>query len=112
MKRLTLLIVTVAALAVTAAAGAHPLGNFTINHFARVEVAGDRLYVRYVLDMAEIPTYEARQQGVDARAYAARVARGLRVTLDGRPVVLVPVAHALAFPPGVGGLHTLRLEVI
>ena len=112
MKKLLLLVVAVCALAVTAAASAHPLGNFTINRFARVEVSGDRLYVRYVLDMAEIPTYEARQQGIDGKAYVARVARGLHVTLGGRPVALVPVAHALAFPPGVGGLHTFRLEVI
>jgi nickel/cobalt exporter len=95
MRKLVLLAAAVCALAVTAAASAHPLGNFTINRFARVEVAGDRLYVRYVLDMAEIPTYEARQQGVDPRAYAARLARGLRVSLDGRPVALVPVGHAL-----------------
>ncbi len=53
------------------AAQAHPLGNFTINRFARVEVAGHRLYVRYVLDMAEIPTYQARQQGVDAERVRA-----------------------------------------
>src|SRR5437868_5685827 len=94
------------------AAQAHPLGNFTINRFARVEVAGHRLYVRYVLDMAEIPTYQAQEQGVDAGVYARRIAAGLHVTLGGRAVRLVPVAHALAFPPGVGGLHTMRLELV
>ena len=30
----------------------------------------------------------------------------------GARVALVPVAHALAFPLGVGGLHTMRLELI
>ena len=112
MKRLLLLAATACALAIPAAASAHPLGNFTSNHFARFEVAGGHLYVRYVLDLAEIPTYQARQRGVDAGVYALRVADGLRVTLDGRPVTLRPVAHALAFPPGVGGLRTMRLEVI
>ena len=112
MKRLLLGLVAAAALAVPAAAAAHPLGNFTINRFARVEVAGNRVFVRYVLDLAEIPTFEARQRGVDARVYASRLARGVHATLDGRTVVLVPVAHALAFPPGAGGLHTMRLEVI
>jgi ABC-type nickel/cobalt efflux system permease component RcnA len=111
-KRLLILAAALAALALPATAGAHPLGNFTINRFARVEVAGHRMYARYVLDMAEIPTYQARQQGVSAGAYAARIARNLRVTLDGRRVALVPVRHALAFPPGVAGLHTMRLEVI
>src|SRR5207248_1459680 len=109
-------LLVIAALAATllapAAAQAHPLGNFTINHFARVEVAGHRLYVRYVLDVAEIPTYQARQQGVDPSAYARRLAAGLHLTLAGRAATLVPVSHALAFPNGVGGLHTMRLQLI
>jgi ABC-type nickel/cobalt efflux system permease component RcnA len=111
-KLVVVLVATVALLAPVAAAHAHPLGNFTINRFARVEVAGHRLYVRYVLDMAEIPTYQARQQGVDPNTYARRLARGLHLSLDGRVVVLRPVAHALAFPLGVGGLHTMRLELL
>jgi nickel/cobalt exporter len=111
-RRLLVIAVFSAALVAPVAAQAHPLGNFTINRFARVEVAGHRLYVRYVLDMAEIPTYQARQQGVDPAVYARRIAAGLHVTLAGRAVALVPVAHALAFPPGVGGLHTMRLELI
>jgi ABC-type nickel/cobalt efflux system permease component RcnA len=111
-KKLLLVLVAAAALLVPVAASAHPLGNFTINRFARVEVSGHRLYVRYVLDLAEIPTYQARQDGVDPAVYSQRVARGLHVTLGGRPVVLRPVARALAFPRGVAGLHTMRLEVI
>ena len=112
MKKLLVVLVAATALLVPAAASAHPLGNFTINRFARVEVAGHRLYVRYVLDLAEIPTYQARQDGVDPAAYARRVARGLHVTVDGRPAVLRPIARALAFPRGVAGLRTMRLEVI
>jgi ABC-type nickel/cobalt efflux system permease component RcnA len=112
MKKLVVLVSLAAALLAPVAAQAHPLGNFTINRFARVEVAGHRLYVRYVLDMAEIPTYQARQQGVDASLYARHLAAGLHVTIAGRSVVLVPVLHALAFPQGVGGLHTMRLELI
>jgi nickel/cobalt transporter (NicO) family protein len=111
-RPLFLLPAVLAALFLPAAAGAHPLGNFTVNHFARVEVAGHHLYVRYVLDLAEIPAYQARQQGVDASTYAHRIAHGLHVTLDGQPAALVPVRHALAFPRGVAGLHTMRLEVI
>jgi len=111
-KKLLVVLVAVAALLAPAAASAHPLGNFTINRFARVEVAGHRLYVRYVLDLAEIPTYQARQEGVEPAVYARRLARGLHITIDGRAAVLRPVARVLAFPPGVAGLHTMRLEVI
>jgi nickel/cobalt exporter len=112
MKKLIVLASLAIALLAPVAAQAHPLGNFTINRFARVEVSGHRLYVRYVLDLAEIPTFQARQEGVDASVYSERLARGLQVSVDGRRVALVPVGHALAFPKGVGGLHTLRLEVI
>jgi len=111
MRRLVLLGLAALLLA-PAAAQAHPLGNFTINRFARVEVSGRRLYVRYVLDLAEIPTYQARQEGVNPNVYATRIAADLHVSLGGRPARLVPVRHALAFPLGVGGLHTMRLELI
>src|SRR5438552_5950949 len=100
MNRLAVLLVVAAALLAPAAASAHPLGNFTINRFSRVQVAGHTLYVRYVLDLAEIPAYQARQQGVDPGAYARRIASNLHVSVGGRAVRLVPVTHALAFPLG------------
>jgi ABC-type nickel/cobalt efflux system permease component RcnA len=112
-KRLALLLVCAAALAVPVAAEAHPLGNFTINRYSELDLAGNRIYVLYVLDMAEIPTFQARQSGpVDAAAYARRIAAGARVTVDGHAATLVPVEHELAFPPGQGGLQTMRLEVL
>jgi len=91
-------------------AGAHPLGNFTVNRFSRVVVAGDRVYVRYVLDLAEIPTFQDR--GTLATAYVKRITRGVQLTVDGRRAALVPVGHALAHPAGAGGLETTRLELI
>jgi ABC-type nickel/cobalt efflux system permease component RcnA len=112
MRKLAVLLVLAAALVAPVAAQAHPLGNFTINRFARIEVAGHRLYVRYVLDMAEIPTFQARQVGVNPAVYARRLAQGLEIRVDGRRVMLTPTSHALAFPLGVGGLHTMRLEAI
>ena len=82
MKRLIFLLVALAALAVPVAASAHPLGNFTVNRFSRLEVSGPRLYVLYVLDLAEIPTFQAGK--IDARAYARRIARGAELTVNGR----------------------------
>jgi nickel/cobalt transporter (NicO) family protein len=110
MKKLAVLLVVAAALLAPAAASAHPLGNFTINRFSRVEVSGHRLYVRYVLDMAEIPTYQAGR--IDARAYARRIAGSAQLEIKGRRVRLVPLGTALAHPRGAAGLHTTRLEVI
>jgi hypothetical protein len=39
---------------------AHPLGNFTINHYSRIELAAEQVILRYALDMAEIPTFQER----------------------------------------------------
>ena len=47
-----------ALLATATTASAHPLGNFTVNRYAGIEVAGSDVYVRYALDLAEIPTYQ------------------------------------------------------
>jgi ABC-type nickel/cobalt efflux system permease component RcnA len=109
-RRLVLILAAVAALAAPAAAVAHPLGNFTVNRFSRVEVAAHRVHVLYVLDLAEIPTYQAGR--IDRAAYARRLAAGARLELDGKQVRLAPVAAALAHPRGAGGLPTTRLEVL
>ena len=49
---------------------AHPLGNFSVNHLSEVSVSADRVDVRYVLDQAEIPTFQQRGRGA-RRAAAA-----------------------------------------
>ena len=70
-KRLLVLLAVLAALAAPLAATAHPLGNFTINRYSRIEPSGNRVYVLYVLDLAEIPTFQAKPQvadGHEARA--------------------------------------------
>jgi nickel/cobalt transporter (NicO) family protein len=101
MKRL-LVSVLACYLVNTAAASAHPLGNFTVNRFARVEIAQDRLYIRYALDLAEIPTLQHVAPRVD----------GLEVRVDGRRVPLRVVRRSLAHPPGAAGLRTTRFQAI
>jgi ABC-type nickel/cobalt efflux system permease component RcnA len=101
MKRFVALVSLLYLLA-PAVASAHPLGNFTINRFARVEIAHDRLYVRYAVDMAEIPTL----QRVPIRI------SGLHVSVNGRPVVLHETKTVLAHPPGAAGLRTTRFQAI
>jgi len=109
-RKLVLLLAALVALAAPMAAVAHPLGNFTVNRFSRIEVSGPRVYVLYVLDLAEIPTFQAGK--IDARAYARRIARGAELTVNGRPARFIAGATALAHPPGAGGLRTTRLEVV
>jgi nickel/cobalt transporter (NicO) family protein len=110
-RRLALAVLAVVVLVAPAAADAHPLGNFTVNRFAGVELAGDRVYVHYVLDLAEIPTYQERGR-VTRAGFAASVARRLELTLDGRRAPLATVASRSTLRPGSGGLKTLRFEAI
>jgi ABC-type nickel/cobalt efflux system permease component RcnA len=63
-----------------------------------------------VLDLAEIPTFQAGR--IDAGAYARRIAANAQLTVGGRAARLVPLGQALAHPPGAGGLRTTRLEVV
>jgi ABC-type nickel/cobalt efflux system permease component RcnA len=95
-------------------ARAHPLGNFSVNHLTAVEVSRDRVEALYVLDQAEVPTFQER--GVSPAQVLARkraeVARGLRLEVDGRAVGLRPAAAArIEFPAGQGGLKVTRVEV-
>ncbi|HXQ85109.1 MAG TPA: hypothetical protein VN746_00440 [Gaiella sp.] len=92
-------------------ASAHPLGNFTVNHYAGIELAGDRVFVRYVLDLAEIPTFQSGDR-VRAPRYPSELARELDLRLGGERVVLRPVAHRVSERPGAGGLPTLRFEAV
>jgi len=105
-------------------ARAHPLGNFTVNRYAALRVERGAIGVHYVVDMAEIPTFQERKlidangdQTIDAaeqEAYVAgrvaELARNLTLTVDGAALALDADAHALEQPPGAGGLPTLRLE--
>jgi nickel/cobalt transporter (NicO) family protein len=114
-RRMTPLLLALLAVALAAPLGAaaHPLGNFTVNRFSRIEVSGHRLYVRYVLDMAEIPTFQAQQSdSIDAASYSRRIAAEAHMAVNGQAVRLMPLRYALAFPKGTGGLQTTRLEVI
>jgi nickel/cobalt transporter (NicO) family protein len=110
-KRLAALLVAVGALALPALASAHPLGNFTVNRYAGIEVAGSDVYVRYALDVAEIPTYQLGLK-LGRPGYAAILARDLVLTLDGHRVPLRVVERRVATRPGAGGLRTLRLDVV
>jgi nickel/cobalt transporter (NicO) family protein len=118
MRKLVLTVVALAALVAPTVALAHPLGNFTTNRYSEIEISGDRAYVRYVLDLAEIPTYQARNEvaraGVESYAsdLAARLGRGLVLHVGERRRPLTELEHAIAFPPGAGGLRTTRLEII
>jgi ABC-type nickel/cobalt efflux system permease component RcnA len=92
------------------ASSAHPLGNFTVNHLSRITVAADAVRVRYVLDLAEIPTLQELQSGgVDG--IAQRLARDLVLEVNGTRVPLTLHASTVDQLPGQAGLVTLRVTL-
>jgi nickel/cobalt transporter (NicO) family protein len=113
MRRAVLLALLLLA-AVPGVASAHPLGNFSVNHLAEVSVSSERVDVLYVLDQAEIPTFQERDLS-DAEVLGrkrAEVQRRLGLVVDGRRVPLRPAGRAaLTHPQGAGGLRTTRLEL-
>jgi len=97
------------------AAVAHPLGNFTVNHLSRVKVSSERVEIRYILDQAEIPTFQERDLSPEEIVELKRdeVRRGLMLTVDGRAVPLRAASEPrLTYLPGQGGLRTTRLEIL
>lgn len=108
-----------------ARAAAHPLGNFTVNQYSRLEVGRESIRLRYIVDMAEIPALQERQaidadgdgqvDGDEQAAYLARQAPallgGLHLAVGGASAPLRLVDQSLSFPPGQGGLLTLRLSL-
>src|SRR6202044_297228 len=42
---------------------AHPMGNFSVNHYSKISLEREGIRVSYIIDLAEIPTYQELQQG-------------------------------------------------
>src|SRR5215467_1965161 len=48
---------------------AHPMGNFSVSHYTRLDVSPKGVDVAYVLDLAEIPTYQLfKEWKLDAKS--------------------------------------------
>ena len=104
-------------------ASAHPLGNFTVNQHSGLVVSPGRVALELVVDMAEIPTFQARSEidtdgdktvsPIETDAYrqrtCAELAQGVELRLDDQPLPATVASADLTFPPGEAGLATLRL---
>jgi nickel/cobalt exporter len=104
-----------------ATASAHPLGNFTVNHYDGLVLRPDGVGLTAVVDRAEIPTAQtleviapggtpdAGTLADAATGECAEVAAALRLTVDDRAVRWVVRSGGLEERPGAAGLPTLRL---
>jgi ABC-type nickel/cobalt efflux system permease component RcnA len=108
-------------------ASAHPMGNFSVNHYSKIDLRGDRIIVRYFIDLAEIPTYQELQQGNIAAtpmdpnspavtryvaARGAELGHGLIIEIDGEPISVRLLSSGVIFPPGAGGLPTMKMGFV
>jgi ABC-type nickel/cobalt efflux system permease component RcnA len=117
-------LVAVGVLCAPAAGHAHPMGNFSISHYAAIRVLASAIEVQYVLDLAEIPTFQEIQDGgivpetghASVGPYLARKAEtlgsGLRLELNGRRLTLERGAREILFTPGAGDLPTMKLGIV
>ena len=94
---------------------AHPMGNFSINHYSKLIADGEDVRVDYILDFAEIPTFqmfpELRAGALQPRVddLAAEWTRQLRLTADGQALTLRLEDSTVKVEPGAGGLSTVRV---
>jgi ABC-type nickel/cobalt efflux system permease component RcnA len=105
-------------------AGAHPLGNVSVNHYAGLVVGRDSTSIDYVLDLAELPTVRETQRidtdgdgslsDGERAAYegarCAELASNLQLTIAGEAIPVSVSSGAMRLLPGAAGLDILRLE--
>lgn len=102
---------------------AHPLGNFTVNRYSRVELGAQQATLLYIIDMAEIPTQQeiaivdsdrdGQMSEAEKSQYVTELTKTLQANLhlliDNKQVAWRVVDQQLEFPTGQANLPTLRL---
>jgi ABC-type nickel/cobalt efflux system permease component RcnA len=98
------------------------MGNFSVNHYAKIQIEPDGADVLFVLDLAEIPTFELLQKWgmtagspkadlqAKAVAEAREWAKQLRFTSDGELVAARFVSAEMVTADGAGNLPVMRVS--
>ncbi len=100
---------------------AHPMGNFSVSHYAKLQPSASGVELQYVLDLAEIPTFEMLRDWkiertapqADLESHAAEQARlwlkNLDVTVDGVAVHPRFESANAVIADGAGNLPIMRI---
>jgi ABC-type nickel/cobalt efflux system permease component RcnA len=103
---------------------AHPMGNFSVNHYSKITIRQGSVEIRYLIDMAEIPTFqEIRQFDITPTAEDSSTSRyldkqaqllkkGLSLESDDQSVRLDTISRQLVFADGAGGLPTMKIGFV
>jgi len=105
---------------------AHPMGNFSVSHFTRFDVVKNAVNVTYVLDLAEIPTYQLMrdwnldpaadanipQQTLDEKAskQVGEWVKSLHFMSKGNRIQPKQERTSIKLSAGAGGMHVSRIE--
>ncbi|HJU06677.1 MAG TPA: sulfite exporter TauE/SafE family protein, partial [Nitrospiraceae bacterium] len=103
-----------------------PMGNFSINHYSGLEVGREEIRIRYILDFAEIPTFQEMQVLDTDRngditpaerdhylsGKATALAGGLRVQVNEILLALRAESSELTVIPGASGLPTIKVSIL
>jgi ABC-type nickel/cobalt efflux system permease component RcnA len=103
-------------------AAAHPLGNFSVNRYARIELYREAIRLYYVLDLAEIPTFQLKERidsdgdgelsPAEVEAYLASertaLLAGFDLRVGGERVDLAPIEQRAQVLAGQANLEVLR----
>ena len=124
MRTKFILVTSVLVSAFAAFASAHPLGNFSINQYSRLEVGKSEIRIRQVIDMAEIPTFQeipAIDTDKDGKLSQAELndfagtltpkyLANLSLSLDGQIIPLRETVTSISLRQGAGRLQTLEIK--
>jgi ABC-type nickel/cobalt efflux system permease component RcnA len=100
---------------------AHPMGNFSINHYSKIKIDQRSIEIRYLIDMAEIPTFQEMRQfdigptadHTSASRYLDRqeqlLKEGIALESDSQAVRLETMSRQMTFAAGAGGLTTMKI---
>ncbi|WP_434445869.1 nickel/cobalt transporter [Lentzea sp. E54] len=87
----------------------HPLGNFSVNHYHGLHLHPDRVDLRSVVDVAEIPTLQENLRNRDPKQWCDEVSRTDLSTVDGRRITWTLSSSTKSHPVGQADLITTRL---
>ncbi len=103
---------------------AHRMGNFSVSHYTRLEVSSKLVTVTYVLDLAEVPTYEllrdwklnpkSPRASLDTKAAEQSHAwiKGLQFHSGGQRLEPKLVRSSVQLSDAPGGLNTARIASV
>lgn len=103
---------------------AHPMGNFSVNHYSKIKIGQRSVEIRYLIDLAEIPTFqEMRQFDIAPKVDDPSISRyldrqeqvlkeGLSLESDGKAVRLETISRQATFADGAGGLPTMKVGFV